>query len=793
MSACGISVSPSRGFRSHSQRGAQSLNTLKVRNLLSSLNLLNMVGMPNAARQTRASARTLGALLLLAAAAPWPTALAVPPAEQLPPNLVVPAAGLIAGDGGWNIAATDDAVVLLGGSTSAHCVMYSWVRTTTGGEATWQWDGAITLPGMPASSYVSSANRSVVSDRKDTFVVTRSSTQSVVVRRTPRGWEYRGSVPVLQGSSNRFAVNQDAIVRFTQSYNFDGKLTAYRRDAQGSWPATAELPTVQGPVRDVVSLALDGETLLVSGYFVNPPNTLLGSIGSEAIPMSADWTFGVPEVFLPARTPNWHNGGDIALDEGWLATKQVAVGETSLGTVWYGPGLSRSAPSQWVGATGERPLAMRRTHMVTTRGVWTRDPLGTWHRGAELASSACLMADDDCVSLTAQQGLSIWTSPYDLDRDGVDDGHAIALGSAPDCNLNGIPDAEDIARGLLPDSNGNGVPDTCEADCDGDGIADLTQIRQGAPTACASATVLASCAIASGAVDVNGDGIVDACGPDADGDGTPDATAIASGKVWDCDRDGLPDALPYYRFSAATNSGWFGTSTNPTAWRSTLAVWYRTDDAHRVLNGIAFKIWSNWLWDNQSSPQPDCDPIGRPYAAFIFSDPNGDGVPNDAELLWQGIGVMGASFDQYIAAPSVEVQSPGFFVGLTIPQSVSVPSQGGSGCAGWYGTVSYNGSVVNDAVGRAFFALTSAGQSLGAPIDPGILKRSSTTPRIRVFSSMCLLAGDINGDGIVNGADLGILLVAWGVPHQPGADLNQDGSVDAADLGILLAAWGTSS
>ncbi|MBL9140899.1 MAG: hypothetical protein JNK53_03445, partial [Phycisphaerae bacterium] len=47
---------------------------------------------------------------------------------------------------------------------------------------------------------------------------------------------------------------------------------------------------------------------------------------------------------------------------------------------------------------------------------------------------------------------------------------------------------------------------------------------------------------------------------------------------------------------------------------------------------------------------------------------------------------------------------------------------------------------------------------------------------------------DFNGDGHVNGADLGILLSAWG---QPGVtDLDCSGSTDGADLGILLSSWG---
>lgn len=50
---------------------------------------------------------------------------------------------------------------------------------------------------------------------------------------------------------------------------------------------------------------------------------------------------------------------------------------------------------------------------------------------------------------------------------------------------------------------------------------------------------------------------------------------------------------------------------------------------------------------------------------------------------------------------------------------------------------------------------------------------------------------DFNGDGIVNGADLGLQLAAWGSCPAPCIfDLNGDGLVDGADLGLELAAWG---
>jgi hypothetical protein len=54
-------------------------------------------------------------------------------------------------------------------------------------------------------------------------------------------------------------------------------------------------------------------------------------------------------------------------------------------------------------------------------------------------------------------------------------------------------------------------------------------------------------------------------------------------------------------------------------------------------------------------------------------------------------------------------------------------------------------------------------------------------------ASTCV--GDLNGDGVVDGADLGTLLSAWGSGDLL-ADLTGDRQVDGADLGGLLAAEG---
>ncbi len=50
---------------------------------------------------------------------------------------------------------------------------------------------------------------------------------------------------------------------------------------------------------------------------------------------------------------------------------------------------------------------------------------------------------------------------------------------------------------------------------------------------------------------------------------------------------------------------------------------------------------------------------------------------------------------------------------------------------------------------------------------------------------------DLNGDGQINAADLGIIIQAWGpCPAKCPADLDGDGAVGSGDLGILFAEWG---
>lgn len=80
---------------------------------------------------------------------------------------------------------------------------------------------------------------------------------------------------------------------------------------------------------------------------------------------------------------------------------------------------------------------------------------------------------------------------------------------------------------------------------------------------------------------------------------------------------------------------------------------------------------------------------------------------------------------------------------------------------------------------RVRFVARDLGQ--GSLVEAGV-------DEVEVFKLLCepVLVGDLDGDGVVAGFDLSILLSSWGTPA---ADLNDDGTTNGVDLAILLNAW----
>jgi hypothetical protein len=62
---------------------------------------------------------------------------------------------------------------------------------------------------------------------------------------------------------------------------------------------------------------------------------------------------------------------------------------------------------------------------------------------------------------------------------------------------------------------------------------------------------------------------------------------------------------------------------------------------------------------------------------------------------------------------------------------------------------------------------------------------------VECFGDACACAGDLDGNGRVDGSDLGTLFVEWGVCNGAcTADLDGDGQVAGSDLGLLFSFWG---
>jgi hypothetical protein len=97
-------------------------------------------------------------------------------------------------------------------------------------------------------------------------------------------------------------------------------------------------------------------------------------------------------------------------------------------------------------------------------------------------------------------------------------------------------------------------------------------------------------------------------------------------------------------------------------------------------------------------------------------------------------------------------------------------------------TVTRDGAPIFDVLDATFAGGAGSIAVYGFSQDNITLSNVFVTPA----PSACV--GDFDGNGTVDGSDLGTLLGGWGTAL---GDLTGDGTTDGADLGALLGAWGT--
>jgi uncharacterized membrane protein len=101
----------------------------------------------------------------------------------------------------------------------------------------------------------------------------------------------------------------------------------------------------------------------------------------------------------------------------------------------------------------------------------------------------------------------------------------------------------------------------------------------------------------------------------------------------------------------------------------------------------------------------------------------------------------------------------------------------------------FAGRAITDANGVARLSYTIPANTSASQLAVRFVDENGAVANSVISVEAGCVAADLNCDGIVGGADLGILLGQWGTAGS--ADINRDGVVNGPDLGLLLGAWGS--
>jgi hypothetical protein len=176
--------------------------------------------------------------------------------------------------------------------------------------------------------------------------------------------------------------------------------------------------------------------------------------------------------------------------------------------------------------------------------------------------------------------------------------------------------------------------------------------------------------------------------------------------------------------------------------------------------------------------------VSRLHAAGDFSASGEDPISCVAE--WDGIAWTPLAGGIQASGLSLEVIDGSLYAGGTYAFADGLPA---NGVARWDGSqwstlaTGLTGVARCDAIGA--MSLTGDGIAIGGFFTGA---GNATVDNIAHWTPCEVSApGDLSGDGNVDGADLAILLAAWGGGGP--ADIDGSGVVDGADLAALLSAW----
>ncbi|MFO0839461.1 MAG: hypothetical protein U1D55_13175 [Phycisphaerae bacterium] len=498
-----------------------------------------------------------------------------------------------------------------------------------------------------------------------------------------------------------------------------------------------------------------------------------------------------------------------------------------VGAIWYAQLREIDFNTQAIRDIGP-PMVELSAHSLLVNSVpedvlWTVDsgPGSVSFADAKsLASSATFSIAGDYILR-----LTVFASPP------VFDTVLIRVGR-PDCNGNSVPDEADIANETSADCDEDGVPDECQPDTDGDGRIDACDGCPNDPLKLAPG--VCGCGVPD--TDSDNDGTPDCndlcpndplkLAPGACGCGTPDT---------DSDNDGTPDcndSCP--NDSLKTAPGACGCGVPDTDSDND-----GTPDCNDLCPNDPLKLAPGACGcgtpdtDSDNDGTPDCndscpnDPLklapGACGCGTPDTDSDNDGTPdcNDScpsDSLKTAPGACGCGVPDTDSdddgTPDCNDLCPND-PNKTAPGScgcgvVDGDSDGDSVpdcddlCPGGDDRIDCNQNGIPDACdvtpdcnqnGRPDSCDIALGASLdcnhnGVPDECDIVGGTSLDANHDGVPDECGCVGDLNGDRVVDSADLGILLGAWQI--NAGGDLNGDNQTDSSDLGILLGAWQTT-
>ena len=466
-------------------------------------------------------------------------------------------------------------------------------------------------------------------------------------------------------------------------------------------------------------------------------------------------------------------------------------------------------------------------------GEWTLLVSNGWSgsAGADWIGAMSTAGCDDCPD-------------FDCNENGIEDADDIASGFSTDCDLNTVPDECD------PDCDNDGTPDACDKDeCPGIGFdltgaggafveypfthsgpldqmtIDLSFTNAGDLTW--AGDVLFAIHAADGSVGWEVGGFDLTFGYTQVGDFPAE---------WDVADSGMYSHT--YDFSGlgvegtgdmilAVGNG-YGASIDGSNWNGIVSLDLCTDcivdcndngiaDADDILNGTSEDC-------NANSKPDECD------IADGAGDANNDGIPDTCQLECGDALVAahtGAGTENGGVATSFTVEFDGNLSGVRVSGSyvndsadqtwagdiliaVCDPLGNCIELGGFNDTLGYNtigdfsaawdvadtGEYAEETFDASAEGLSGDGTwtvmlingwttSLGATWDLDIVMCGTGDGG----GGGCNDDPDLNNDGCVNGADVGLILSVWAQADPPYGDLNCDGVVDGADFGQILAAW----